>query len=87
MNRHPSERHTRQGVARGQQYATLDRDLAGDPGGAWAATSHTAMVQADTVRKPAPSAALRVIAAHGCWCGRHQGHDWPGKDTGAPHPR
>lgn len=23
----------------------------------------------------------------GCWCGLPMGHDWPGKDDGAPHPR
>lgn len=23
----------------------------------------------------------------GCWCGEEQGHDWPGKAEGAPHPR
>lgn len=22
-----------------------------------------------------------------CWCGELLGHDWPGKDDGAPHPR
>jgi hypothetical protein len=22
-----------------------------------------------------------------CWCGQENGHDWPGKDDGAPHPR
>lgn len=22
-----------------------------------------------------------------CWCGQPSGHDWPGKDGGAPHPR
>jgi hypothetical protein len=23
----------------------------------------------------------------GCWCGREQGHRWPGQADGAPHPR
>jgi hypothetical protein len=23
----------------------------------------------------------------GCWCGEANGHDWPGKADGAPHPR
>jgi hypothetical protein len=23
----------------------------------------------------------------GCWCGQPQGHDWPGRAEGAPHPR
>jgi hypothetical protein len=27
-----------------------------------------------------------TIAADGCWCGERQGHDWPGRDEGAPHP-
>lgn len=22
-----------------------------------------------------------------CWCLKPLGHDWPGKDDGAPHPR
>jgi hypothetical protein len=22
-----------------------------------------------------------------CWCGEPYGHDWPGKDERAPHPR
>lgn len=28
-----------------------------------------------------------TISAGGCWCGERYGHDWPGKDEGAPHPR
>lgn len=28
-----------------------------------------------------------TIAAGGCWCGKKFGHDWPGKDAGAAHPR
>lgn len=28
-----------------------------------------------------------TIAAFDCWCGGPFGHDWPGKDEGAPHPR
>lgn len=27
-----------------------------------------------------------VLGGQGCWCGQHQGHDWPGKGEGAPHP-
>jgi hypothetical protein len=23
----------------------------------------------------------------GCWCGQPNGHTWPGKDKGSPHPR
>lgn len=30
---------------------------------------------------------LPTIAAGGCWCGDAQGHDWPGKPDGQPHPR
>lgn len=30
---------------------------------------------------------LSVIATPGCWCGGSFGHDWPGKEDGAPHPR
>lgn len=30
---------------------------------------------------------LRVIYGPGCWCGERNGHDWPGKAEGAPHPR
>ena len=22
-----------------------------------------------------------------CWCGQARDHDWPGKDSGQPHPR
>jgi hypothetical protein len=36
-------------------------------------------------RDPAPY--LRTLAGLGCWCGAENGHDWPGKDQGAPHPR
>lgn len=28
-----------------------------------------------------------TIAMDGCWCGEPNGHDWPGKAEGAPHPR
>lgn len=28
-----------------------------------------------------------VIHCGGCWCGEPNGHDWPGKADGAPHPR
>jgi hypothetical protein len=28
-----------------------------------------------------------VIALDGCWCGEPLDHDWPGKSTGAVHPR
>ena len=28
-----------------------------------------------------------TIAGDGCWCGEPNGHDWPGKDEGAPHPK
>jgi len=27
------------------------------------------------------------LAGSGCWCGEPWGHDWPGKEEGAPHPR
>ena len=30
---------------------------------------------------------LPVIYGAGCWCGGPFGHDWPGQDQGAPHPR
>lgn len=30
---------------------------------------------------------LPTLSGLGCWCGGHQGHDWPGKPEGAPHPR
>ena len=35
-----------------------------------------------------PEERLQVIG-HGttCWCGEPMGHDWPGRDEGAPHPR
>ncbi len=38
----------------------------------------------DTQRR---ESALKVIFGPGCWCGEPYGHDWPGKDAGAPHPR
>lgn len=34
-----------------------------------------------------PSADLPVLSAGGCWCGLPYNHPWPGKETGAPHPR
>lgn len=82
------ERHTRQGRARGQTVGTLDRgwDGAGyqdlhDPG------SHASAAARQALNRPEPSAHLRTIAALGCWCGEHHGHDWPGKADGKPHPR
>lgn len=34
------------------------------------------------------SRSLPVLGAlGGCWCGAPHGHDWPGRDQGAPHPR
>jgi hypothetical protein len=30
---------------------------------------------------------LYPIGSHECWCGKPQGHDWPGKADGAPHPK
>jgi hypothetical protein len=34
-----------------------------------------------------PFRELGKLAQSGCWCGAVYGHDWPGKDDGAPHPR
>jgi hypothetical protein len=34
-----------------------------------------------------PATRLGAISGRGCWCGDPNGHDWPGKDEGAPHPR
>ncbi len=34
-----------------------------------------------------PSTRRMAPGGPGCWCGETQGHDWPGKDDGAPHPR
>lgn len=28
-----------------------------------------------------------VLGGADCWCGAPYGHDWPGRDDGAPHPR
>jgi hypothetical protein len=36
-------------------------------------------------RRAAPP--LPVIYGPGCWCGERFSHPWPGKDSGAPHPR
>lgn len=30
---------------------------------------------------------LPVIGTGGCYCGERNGHDWPGKASGLPHPR
>jgi hypothetical protein len=30
---------------------------------------------------------LATIGSGRCWCGAALGHDWPGRDAGAPHPR
>lgn len=38
----------------------------------------------DTARR---ESALAVIGTWSCWCGEPRGHDWPGKDGQAPHPR
>lgn len=70
------ERHTRQGEPRAavSQVRGLDEYEDRD----W------------STRKPLRGGSksdLRTIAAGGCWCGRHQSHDWPGKSDGAPHPR
>lgn len=59
-------RHTRQGAARGQKYGTLDRDMDGDPGGRFAATSHSAMEER-AVGGPGPSDHLKTMAAEGTW--------------------
>ena len=34
-----------------------------------------------------PATRNGAIAGSGCWCGDLNGHDWPGKADGAPHPR
>lgn len=34
-----------------------------------------------------PDSELKTMHCGGCWCGETYGHDWPGKDEGAPHPR
>lgn len=91
-------RSTRQGCARGQKHGTLDQwsqdyqDL-GSPT-PWARTSHSAM-NARVARGEAPDERSRRLQREsgslggggGCWCGDPWGHDWPGKDDGAPHPR
>jgi hypothetical protein len=82
------ERHTRQGLGRGQRFTALD-DWAdrqylpsGDPGSHESARVRDALRGAPPERLTGP-----VIAGPGCWCGRELGHDWPGKAAGAPHPR
>jgi hypothetical protein len=37
--------------------------------------------------RKAPAPQWPVLDAGGCWCGEKFGHDWPGKQHGAPHPR
>lgn len=48
------------------------------------------------VERPAPATfrggpAQRLTtlgwASNRCWCGERYGHDWPGRDDKAPHPR
>lgn len=40
-------------------------------------------------RVPAGGSAsqFETIALDACWCGRHNGHDWIGREDGSPHPR
>lgn len=33
------------------------------------------------------AARTRVLHGSGCWCGEPLWHDWPDKETGAPHSR
>lgn len=76
-------RSTRQGCARGQGHGTLDReDLDLGSPGPW-----TWSARAQERPHPGAAQALHVIAAGGCWCGEDFNHPWPGKDSGAPHPR
>lgn len=46
--------------------------------------------QADLPRFPHRSGprikSMPVLSGDGCWCGARQGHGWPGKADGAPHP-
>lgn len=34
-----------------------------------------------------PDTAGPTIGGSDCWCGRPRGHDWLGREDGAPHPR
>ena len=34
-----------------------------------------------------PSTRKIALGGAACWCGEPFGHDWPGKDAGAAHPR
>ncbi|MFJ6730028.1 hypothetical protein ACIQPQ_34525 [Streptomyces sp. NPDC091281] len=41
-------------------------------------------------REPAAAARPMTLSTYDdrrCWCLKPLGHDWPGKDDGAPHPR
>jgi hypothetical protein len=55
-----------------------------------------AVYQADTVARLSgwrwrdnrePSTRRDPLGGRDCWCGGPQGHEWPGKAGGAPHPR
>ena len=38
-------------------------------------------------RLPATNSWNLPLSCGGCWCGLPNGHPWPGKAEGAPHPR
>jgi hypothetical protein len=40
-----------------------------------------------TVQDPDRALGPVLGVGGGCWCGEIYGHDWPGKDEGAVHPR
>jgi hypothetical protein len=88
-----TERHTRQGRARGQLHGTLDQGEPYDPLRDYG--SHESANQRDRMGREEPK--LRTIAASSasCWCdGTICAYDpatkrwvWPGRDQGLPHPR
>ena len=80
----PGERHTRQGLARGQTHSIHDPN---EPTQMWSATSFTAMKDKELSHKRGGEENLPVLFGPGCWCGEKYGHDWPGKAEGGPHPR
>jgi len=62
-------------------HPTLD-DLERRSDAPWTRPRHREPVYAEGTR-PGDMAA----GGCGCWCGEPQGHAWPGKANGAPHPR
>lgn len=57
------------------------------PRNAAAAKARTMAVQNRYRKWGTPAPDLPTLGGLGCWCGKPNGHHWPGEEDGAPHPR